>query len=117
MKKKQHKNYQDEDKKKINFQIKKPHLKMIPIKDNCKLCFSKHLNSIYGLLNFCKVSCDSLILHDITTLRRSTLEGAVFTDKPMNRRGKEIQTKRKIERERERERLRERERERERKFA
>ena len=36
--KKQHKNYQDEDKKsainkKINSQIKKPHLKMIPIKD------------------------------------------------------------------------------------
>ena len=36
---KQHKNYQDEDKKsainkKINSQIKKPHLKMIPIKDN-----------------------------------------------------------------------------------
>ena len=33
------KNYQDEDKKsainkKINSQIKKPHLKMIPIKDN-----------------------------------------------------------------------------------
>ena len=38
-KKKQHKNYQDEDKKsainkKINSQIKKPHLKMIPIKDD-----------------------------------------------------------------------------------
>ena len=38
-KKKQHKNYQDEDKKstinkKINPQIKKPHLKMIPVKDN-----------------------------------------------------------------------------------
>ena len=39
VKKKQHKNYQDEDKKsarnekKINSQIKKPHLKMIPIKD------------------------------------------------------------------------------------
>ena len=35
------KNYQDEDKKvrnkiKINSQIKKPHLKMIPIKDNCQ---------------------------------------------------------------------------------
>ena len=39
VKKKQHKNYQDEEKKsainkKINPQIKKPHLKMIPIKDN-----------------------------------------------------------------------------------
>ena len=40
LKKKQHQNYQDEDKKsatnkkKINSQIKKPHLKMIPIKDN-----------------------------------------------------------------------------------
>ena len=38
MMKKQHKNYQDEDKKsainkKINSQIKKPHLKMVPIKD------------------------------------------------------------------------------------
>ena len=37
VKKKQHKNYQDEDKKsainkKISSQIKKPHLKMIPIK-------------------------------------------------------------------------------------
>ena len=37
---KKHKNYQDEDKKsainqkKIDSQIKKPHLKMIPIKDN-----------------------------------------------------------------------------------
>ena len=41
LKKKQHKNYQDEDKKsainkKINSLIKKPHLKMIPIKDNYK---------------------------------------------------------------------------------
>ena len=40
VKKKQHKNYQDEDKKsaikKKNSQIKKPHLKMIPIKDNYK---------------------------------------------------------------------------------
>ena len=40
-KKKQHKNYQDEDKKsainkKINSQIKNPHLKMIPIKDKYK---------------------------------------------------------------------------------
>ena len=40
VKKKQHKNYQDEDKKsainkkKINSQIKKPHFKMLPIKDN-----------------------------------------------------------------------------------
>ena len=38
VKKKQHKNYQDEDKKsamnkKNNSQIKKPHLKMIPIKN------------------------------------------------------------------------------------
>ena len=42
VKKKQHKNYQDEDKKSVinlknnNSQIKKPHLKMIPIKDNYK---------------------------------------------------------------------------------
>ena len=39
------KNYQDEDKKsainkKINSQIKKPHLKMIPIKDNYVIFFS-----------------------------------------------------------------------------
>ena len=39
VKKKQHENYQDENKKsvinkKINSQIKKPHLKIIPIKDN-----------------------------------------------------------------------------------
>ena len=39
----QHKNYQDEEKKvrnkqKINSQIKKPHLKMIPIKDNYLYC-------------------------------------------------------------------------------
>ena len=39
---KQHKNYQDGNKKsainkKINSQIKKPHLKMIPIKDNYKM--------------------------------------------------------------------------------
>ena len=38
-----HKNYLDEDKKsainkKINSQIKKPHLKMIPIKDNQHYC-------------------------------------------------------------------------------
>ncbi len=41
VKKKQHTNYQDEDKKsaikkKINSQIKKPHLKRIPNKDNYK---------------------------------------------------------------------------------
>ena len=42
----QKKNYQDEDKKsainkKINSQIKKPHLKMIPIKDNYTLVISE----------------------------------------------------------------------------
>ena len=42
VKKKQHKNYQDEDKKsainkRINSQIKKPNLKMIPIKDNYQI--------------------------------------------------------------------------------
>ena len=51
VKKKQHKNYQDEDKKsainkKNNYQIKKPHLKMIPI----KYIFDKFNNFRY-LLN------------------------------------------------------------------
>ena len=46
VKKKQHKNYLDEDKKsvinkeRINSQIKKPHLKMLPIKDNFHYIFT-----------------------------------------------------------------------------
>ena len=53
VKKKQHKNYEDEDKKsainknKTNSQIKKPHLKMIPIKDNWQNMFTNHIHLIY----------------------------------------------------------------------
>ena len=55
MKKKQHKNYEDEDKKsainkKINSQIKKPHLKMIPIKD--PLFMFLNLSSLLGYLTY-----------------------------------------------------------------
>ena len=57
VRKKQHKTYQDEDKKsgiykKINSQIKKPHLKMIPIKDKYQIFFGIILSDsqIYGII-------------------------------------------------------------------